>query len=243
MSRARDHVASPPAKSPATPLPKVTAPMPIIGSGSQGLSASTRGGKVSITPSKPLAKKGPTSTSPKTREVASVVFDASGVDQGTFSSTDASGVEEKTKLATIPTSEPELEQEAGSEVRSEGRPEIEVPDKEKLRDESPPTSAPSQTWLEIQTEPKQAKEEATVNGNGLAVNSHDVQEVEEPTPDQIADKLTVLASKHDANDAGTDIEQIVNLLEVVPQSVTRDPSDTVNTATPSELQEIPDEEH
>lgn len=145
--------------------------------------------------------------------------DASGVDQAIFSSK----AEPKTDIALIPTLKPEV----GSQIQTE--PGTPISDEEK--DET------ARMHFEIQTEHRQPKEEPKeepkVNVNGLAPSAHGVQE--ESTHDQ----LTVLASKHDIDNAGTDIEKIVNLLETVPQPVASDSSNTINTAL--DLQEIPDE--
>jgi hypothetical protein len=75
------------------------------------------------------------------------------------------------------------------------------------------------------------KREETASETTLAAEDPDHGEA---AKDPISDKLTALASKHD----GTDIEQIVNLLEAVPSSR------PVSIATPpSDMQEIPDEDH
>jgi len=202
-----------------SPLPRATLPKPI--NRPQGLLPSTRGSKA---PSKTLAKKTPSGASPQpvpsaapTTNVVAAVSDASGVDQTIFSSK----AEPKTKMTPI---EPTLEPETDSQVQPQTEPEAHISDQEK--DEA------TRTHFETQVEQKQAEEEAKVDVNGLASSSQGVQE--ESTLDQI----TVLASKHDTDNAGTELEQIVNFLETVPQPVS---SDTINTAAPSDLQEIPDE--
>jgi len=151
------------------------------------------------------------------------VSDASGVDQTIFSSK----AEPKTKIAPISTFKPTLEPETDSQVQPQTEPEAQISDQEK--DEA------TRTHFETQVEHKQAEEETKVNVNGLASSSQGVQE--ESTLDQI----TVLASKHDTDNAGTELEQIVNFLETASQPVVSDSSDTINTAAPSNLQEIPDE--
>lgn len=227
LSRTRDHVSSPPAKSPATALPRATIPKPI--NRPQGLLPSTRGSKAPVPPSKTLAKKTPSCVPPQpvpsaapAANVVAAVSDASGVDQAIFSSR----AEPKTEIAPIPTLEPTLEPEAGSIAQQQTEPETQISDEEK--------DEPTRTHFETQTEHKQAEEEAKVNG--LASSSHSVPE------ESTLDQLTALASKHDTNSAGTDIEQIVNFLETVPQPVAASvSSDIINTVAPSDLQEIPDE--
>jgi len=208
-----------------SPLPRATVPKPI--NRPQGLLPSTRGSKA---PSKTLAKKTPSGASPQpvpsaapTTNVVAAVSDASGVDQTIFSSK----AEPKTKIAPISTFEPTLEPETDAQVQPQTEPEAQISDQEK--DEA------TRMHFETQVEHKQAEEEAKVNVNGSTSSSQGVQE--EFTLDQI----TVLASKHDTDNAGTELEQIVNFLETASQPVASDSSDTINTAAPSNLQEIPDE--
>lgn len=228
LSRTRDHVPPPPVKSPAAALPRATIPKTI--NRPQGLLPSTRGSKAPVPPSKTLAKKTPSGASPQpvrsaapAANVVAAVSDASGVDQAIFSSR----AEPKTEIPPVPTLEPTKEPEAGSQVQRQTEPETQISDDEK--DET------TRTHFETQIEHKQAEEEAKVNPNGLAPSSHGVQ------AESTLDQITVLASKHDTDNVGTELEQIVNLLETVPQPVASNPSDTINIVAPLDLQEIPDE--
>ncbi|KAJ3571100.1 hypothetical protein NP233_g3973 [Leucocoprinus birnbaumii] len=266
LSRARTPVASPPSSKSAAPPPRSTPTPKPATRGHVG--AGARGGKVPATPLKTTpVKKAPSSTSSKASkspEAASsnnaVVSGAAATvaaDQDVFTTKEAEA-EPQTEDVPAPTPESSQESEAQPEpseeledsvvheseikvvVSDEGNGDVAVTHeddvaleetKEEVEPEVPHTNGSATTDSSItdtaepqESEPEPEQEqEASNSDNGV-------------DSDPISDKLAALASKHDGN-VVADIEHMVNFLETVPQPT------SVGAVTPSELQEIPDEDH
>ncbi|KXN88496.1 hypothetical protein AN958_07162 [Leucoagaricus sp. SymC.cos] len=251
LQRARTPVASPPAKT--TTLPKTaTTPRQSIRGSAPTTWGTSRGGKIPSTPSKTPAKKAESTTPPKpTAETTAGAAVATttvttaaatvGTDQDVFPTKETSEAEPQVEPTIPASSEPEAEPEVPVEEDHQDdstviEPEVKVVVSEEENGHAAPEDATSSPQPENQLVPEpEARED--VNGSAAPANVEEAshEEAGEQDVDPITDKLAALASKHD----GTDIEQIVNLLETGP--VTKAASDTITT--PSELQEIPDEEH
>ncbi|KAF9446302.1 hypothetical protein P691DRAFT_213253 [Macrolepiota fuliginosa MF-IS2] len=231
LSRARTPAPGPSTKA-TTPVKTTATPRTSL----RGAPARTtdRGDKVPATPSK--TKKAAEASSPKQSQedfgeaVASTILIA---EADVFSS----GVTPETKPAeSISSPVPEIEPEAVEDDRADDSTVVDSEVKVVVLDEDGATQDESIT--SPPPEPQAEHEPDYDEGlDGSVSTSEDPahEETEERDVDPIADKLAALASQHD----GTDIEQIVNLLETGP--TTRAGSDSIST--PSDIQEIPDEEH
>lgn len=244
LSRTRSPAAAQPAK-PAAPARTAATPRSSLRGAPAGTTPGTpsRGGKVPATPSKTKkAKDTPPAKSTQETVIAGEATIATAApleaDADVFSA--GGSVEEKPVKGISPPPEPEVKNELTVEedqpddsTAHESEPKIVVSDEEDTaHDEGIASPQP-----DPQPQPTHESEHGSPNGSAsaVAVQESTCERPEESPTDPIADKLAALASRHDS----TDIEQIVNLLETGPAA--RAASD--NISTPSDIQEIPDEEH